>query len=181
VRNTGDWMGIGMWMWQRLRCSASLALVAVVALIANLLLSQTVGATSICQWVDKNGKVQFSDVVPETYRSIVTCTHTPTTETPADQRAAGEKSKKRRDNSSPPATAASTVASPQSPASKPAAKQPVERVTDSTDCKTWRRLFDESGACFSPFRTARGGIKAEAFAACNEVPNPEAKCGPQTN
>lgn len=157
------------------------ALLAALAVGANVVFSPAVGATSICRWVDKNGKVQFSDVVPESYKSVVTCTHTEKTATPANQRAANDSLKDRRNNASPPATAASNPVPPQATASQSTAKRPGEKVNENTNCQTWRRLYDESGACFAPFRTARGGIKAEAFAACNEVPNPEAKCGPQSN
>ena len=57
-------------------------------------------------------------------------------------------------------------------------KRPSQGVTDTTDCATWRRLYLESEACFGPFRTVGGGIKAEAFEACTVIPSPEPKCGP---
>ncbi len=159
----------------------SFAILALLAVATGVLYSPAVGATSVCRWVDRNGKVQLSDVVPQSYRSVVTCTHTEKTAAPATRRAASDSSKDRSNNTSSPATAASNPVPPQDMSPQPAAKRPKETVTESTDCPTWQRLYDESGACFAPFRTARGGIKAEAFAACNEVPNPEAKCGPQRN
>lgn len=158
-----------------------IATFAVAAIVASFCLPATAQASSICRWVDEKGQAQFSDVVPESYKSTVTCTHSPTTESSNARRDADKESKDLQSKPSRPAAAASNPAPPESAASQPAARQPAERVTESTDCKTWRRLYDESGACFAPFRTARGGIKAEAFAACNEVPNPEAKCGPNTN
>lgn len=51
-------------------------------------------------------------------------------------------------------------------------------MTDDTDCETWRRLYRESEDCFGPYRTTRGGTKAEAFEKCNPIPSPELKCGP---
>ena len=154
-----------------------------VAVVVNMALSPAARATSICRWIDENGKAQFSDVVPGRYSSIVTCTHAQNSEPSAEQRAANAKAKAkaRGDKAAPVAGAAPNAAPAQGKASQPAAKQPSDNVTDSTDCKTWQRLFSESGACFAPFRTALGGIKAEAFAVCNEVPNPEAKCGPKTD
>lgn len=157
------------------------ALLGLLAAVANFLFSPAAGATSICRWIDKSGKVQFSDVIPESYKSVVTCTHTEKPATPANQRAANDSASDRRNNAGPPAAGTSNAAAPEDAASRPTAKRPVDKVTESTDCQTWRRLYDESGACFAPFRTARGGIKAEAFAACNEVPNPQAKCGSQSN
>ena len=157
------------------------ALPLLMAVVTNFLVSPAVGASSICRWIDKNGRVQISDVVPEGYKSVVTCTHTEKTATPVNQRAANGIPKDSRANESPPAAAASSAVPPQDAAARPIAKRPSQKVTESTDCQTWRRLYDESGACFAPFRTARGGIKAEAFAVCNEVANPESKCGPQSN
>jgi len=149
---------------------------AILAVVLNLSLLQAAGATSICRWIDENGQTQFSDVVPESYKPVVTCTHSQKIKPSAEQRTVDGRSNNRLDKPSPPA------ASPrQSAASVPATKQFAETVTERTNCTTWRRLYDESGACFAPFRTVRGGIKAEAFAVCNEVPNPEAKCGPPTN
>ena len=58
-------------------------------------------------------------------------------------------------------------------------KRPAELVTDATDCETWWRLYDESTACFGPFRTTRGATKVEAFDVCNAVASPEPKCGPR--
>lgn len=159
----------------------NVALLGLLAVVANFLFSPVAGATSICRWVDSNGKVQFSDVVPESYKSVVTCTHTEKTAAPVNQRAGTDNSTDRRAKASPPTAAASNTVAPEIPASRPAAKRPGEKITDSTDCQTWRRVYDESGACFAPFRTARGGIKAEAFSACNEVPNPESQCGPRSN
>lgn len=154
---------------------------ALLAIMAHFLMLPHAGATSICRWVDENGQVQFSDVVPDRYTNIVTCTHSQPIELSVEQRAANERAKRRTDKISSPATAASSAAPLQSIAPQPDAKQPAERITDSTDCPTWRRLYDESGACFAPFRTAGGGVKAEAFDKCNEVPSPEAKCGPERN
>jgi hypothetical protein len=155
--------------------------IVLVAVVVNMALSAAARATSICRWVDESGKAQFSDVVPSRYSSIVSCTHTQNSEPSVEQRAANARAKARGDKAAPVAGAAPNSAPAGDKASQPVAKQPSDNVTDSTDCKTWQRLFSESGACFAPFRTALGGIKAEAFAVCNEVPNPEAKCGPKTD
>lgn len=145
------------------------------------LLLPAAGATSICRWVDESGQVQFSDVMPDKYTSGVTCTRSETVEPTAEQRAAIKRAKDLSAKSAAPANAVVRPTPAQEAAPPPVAKQPAEVVTDSTDCTTWRRLYDESGACFALFRTVGGGIKPEAFAKCNEIPNPEAKCGPERN
>lgn len=157
-----------------------------VVITAQCLLVPLANATSICRWINEKGQTEMSDVVPDRYRSIVNCTHTEPAgadELSSKQRAAPERDKRRSSALTPrekPASG-STAAPSQTAASRPVLKRPAEIVTDKTDCTTWQRIYDESGACFAPFRTAKGGIKAEAFAQCNEVPNPEQKCGPQRN
>lgn len=157
------------------------ALLVIAAVMAHVLIVPTAGATSICRWVDETGQVQFSDVVPERYKSIVSCTHSQPTELTTEQRAQAKKSQYLDDKSSTPRQTASAAAAPQIAPSQPVTKQPTETVTDSTDCKTWWRIYNESGACFAPFRTTLGGVKAEAFDKCNEVASPEEKCGSKSN
>lgn len=70
---------------------------------------------------------------------------------------------------------------PHCPAIASITKRPAELVTETTSCPTWWRLYDESGECFGPYRTARGATKAEAFDVCNVVLSPEPKCGPRSN
>jgi hypothetical protein len=46
------------------------------------------------------------------------------------------------------------------------------------DCRNWRQEYSNSQMCFAPYRTARGGIKPEAFAVCGpEVLDPSQECG----
>ena len=156
----------------RRQCRAFAAM-AVTAL--GLLNLPSAGAASICRWVDETGQVQYADVVPDRYKTAVTCTHTPAASRPA------EPIQNRNGKRISPPQVASSAAAPPIEMPRQSAKQPSETVSPNTDCKTWLRLFNESGACFAPFRTARGGIKAEAFEKCNEIPNPEEKCGPSND
>jgi len=155
--------------------------------LALTFLVQAVGAAPICRWVDESGRTQISDVVPDRYKKVATCTDSqqyelsPSQRREANERAAAERARSRSEAANPPKKGASGPLGPAAPASQPGAKRPTEVVTDATDCKTWWRVYDESGDCFGPYRTARGGIKPEAFDKCNVVPSPEAKCGPRRN
>ncbi len=163
-------------------------LATVVALVAasSSLLSTWADATPICRWVDDSGRTQLSEVVPERHQASASCTDSSRYElSPSQQRDARHRLEQERARvvsaaATPPARPAS--AAPPRAASAPEAtlKRPAEAVTDATDCATWWRLYDESGACFGPFRTVRGGIKAEAFDMCNAIANPEPKCGPRS-
>jgi hypothetical protein len=143
-----------------------------------------VQAGDIYRWVDEQGRTQWSDVVPEKYRSSATRLDTRHYElTPEQQREAEERAARERARApnlpEPPATPAPKSAAPSVPA--PVVKRPVEQVTESTDCETWWRLYRESQDCFGPFHTVGGGLKPEAFDHCNEIPSPELKCGPYRN
>lgn len=157
------------------------------AAMALATLSPALGATLICRWVDENGQVHISDVVPDRYKSAATCTDSqryelsPEQRRDAEQRAANERSRARSDAADSPAETASSAPRPTGAASQPGAKRPTEVVTDDTDCQTWWRIYDESSECFGPYRTTRGAIKPEAFDKCNDVPSPELKCGPRRN
>jgi hypothetical protein len=140
-------------------------------------------ATTICKWIDENGRTQLAEVVPERYRSSATCTDSRQHELPAEQarqaqqraandKAAASRAAQRAEPAAPPAASLGGAA----PAV--AAKRPAQGVTDATDCETWRRLYQESEDCFGPYRTTRGATKAEAFEKCNPIPSPELKCGP---
>ncbi len=153
---------------------------------AHALISPAMGASLICRWVDQKGRTQIADVVPDRYASVATCTDskqyelTPDQRRDAAQRKAVERSKARRDMAKLPKKAASSASRPMDAASQPRAKRPTEVVTDTTDCATWWRIYDESGECFDPYKTLRG-IRSEAFDNCNEVPSPAPKCGLRSN
>jgi hypothetical protein len=144
-------------------------------------------ATAICRWVDDTGRIQLAQTVPEKYRKHATCTDsrqyelTPEQRRAALQQAADDRARARagEDAARAPLSGEPAPVRPAPAASRPFAKRPATVPTEATDCPTRWRLYDESAECFGPFRTARGGIKPEAFEVCNEVPRPEAQCGPR--
>lgn len=148
-----------------------------------LLASTGVVAATIYRWVDEQGKVHYSEVVPERYRGVARAVGAPANE-PSDeqQREALERARKDKANAAAiatdrdrlPAAAASAAASAQ-----PATKRPAKVPDDQTDCETWQRLYLESSECFGPYRTVRGATKPEAFSVCNVVPEPPSRCRPR--
>ncbi len=149
---------------------------------AALLFVLSAQAAVIYRWVDENGRTHVSDVVPEKYKKSAKRIDSGKSEIPPEQRqeaerdaakekALADEAAKRRQNAE--------VAQPANAASQAVvSKRPAQGVTDSTDCETWRRLYQESMECFGPYRTARGATKAEAFEKCNPIPSPDLKCGP---
>lgn len=157
------------------------------ATLSLMLLSASVQATSLCRWVDENGRTQIAEVVPEKYRKVAVCTDSQKYELSAEQRRAAEqrvaddRARAREAAAKPPSDRASSARGPARAASKPGAKRPTEVVTADTDCTTWWRIYDESVECFGPYRTTRGATKPEGFDRCNVVASPEPKCGPRSN
>ena len=127
----------------RTRCDRALAL-----------FSPTVGATTICRWVNENGRTQISEVVPDKYKKVATCTDSqkyelsPEQRRAAEQRVAEDRATARDQAAKPPTERASGAPRPAGAASQPGAKRPIEVVTDTTDCPTWWRIYDESVKCF---------------------------------
>lgn len=132
-------------------------------------------AGTIYKWTDDQGKVHYSDVVPEKFRSaakpVAADALAPTSEERQEAlaRAAADKA---RTSASAPSPQASTTA-----ASRPSApRRPAQLPKADTDCDTWARLYNESLECFGPYRTARGATRPEAFAHCSPVDAPPSRC-----
>jgi hypothetical protein len=139
-------------------------------------------AADIYRWVDDQGRTHLSDVVPDRYRDSATRTDSRRYElTPEQQHEANERAAQERLRDAPvnPAASASPAApTPTAATPAPLLKRPAERVSATTSCTTWWRLYRESQECFGPFRTVGGGVKPEAFDHCNEIQSPETRCGP---
>jgi hypothetical protein len=152
-----------------------LLLLTAVAVASWWLASAAVAAT-VYRWVDDQGRVHYSDVVPERYRSTARPVDAPAAEPTAEQRQdALERARSERERAAAPSidrAGPAASAPPSSAASAPPVKRPAQVPNDQTDCETWQRLYEESIECFGPFRTVRGGIKPEAFEVCNVVRAP---------
>jgi hypothetical protein len=148
--------------------------------VSAILLAVPMLAATIYRWVDDQGQVHFSDVVPEKYRKTAKPIDAPAGPSMEQQHEAAERAAKdkaraaqmSKDRESNKATA------PASASTAPASvKRPPMAPDESTDCDTWRRLYRESLECFAPYRTARGATNAEAFEHCTPVLEPPARCG----
>lgn len=155
--------------------------------IAMSLVAAGADATPVCRWVDEAGRTQVASAVPDSYKAVAICTDSQKYEITPEQRRAAEheaeddKARARSEAARRPAPSASISPRAKAPAPPHVTKRPMEVVTEATSCTTWWRLYDESGECFGPFRTARGATKAEAFDVCNVVLSPESRCGPRSN
>lgn len=155
-----------------------LPLLQTIVVGVSLLMSSVTAASAVYRWVDDRGRVHYSDVVPERYRSKATPVKASAADPSAEQqREALERTQREKAKALLPspsvnrsAPAASTTTA--SAASSPPGKRPAQIPNERTDCDTWQRLYEESADCFGPYRTVGGGVKPEAFEVCNVVPEP---------
>lgn len=138
-------------------------------------------AAAIYQWVDDQGRVQFSDTVPERYRRAATEVQVeqfkaaPKPEVPPN-RTMAKPLPVPRDGINP-RTAAPSAGISAAPAGAAAPSALRDSRNGKTDCATLQREYAASQACFAPFVTAFGSVKAEAFEKCTPMVDPSPQCG----
>ncbi len=156
-----------------------IAFVGALCLLASALVNAA--GAAVYRWVDDQGKVHYSEVVPQRYQGVARRIDAPANEPTDEQRRAAlaraqqEKARAAQMASEraaeqerrTPASTPTAVAAPQ-----PTGKRPAQIPNDQTDCETWQRLYLESIECFGPFRTVGGGIKPQAFEVCHVVAEP---------
>ena len=136
----------------------------------------------IYRWVDENGRVQFSDTVPEKFKKSATHIDsrqyelTPAQRREAEARTARDKALAAEREAKAAATSPGQVASAAAPASA------ISPTAGASDCATLRRRFAESNECFAPFFNRNGSVKAEGHAKCGPpVPYPTSECSAARN
>lgn len=161
-----------------------------VALCLLAPVSASAAGDAVYRWVDDQGKVHYAEIVPQRYQDVAKRVDAPADEPSAEQRRealeradqnkaraaelATERATERAADRAAEKQQLPTSTPPAAVASQPAGKLPAQTPNAQTDCKTWQRLYQESMACFGPFRTVGGGTQAEAFAHCNVVAEPPA-------
>jgi hypothetical protein len=122
-------------------------------------------AMDVYKWTDAKGQVHYGDAVPEGKASSakgISVKGGPVSE--ADRKAATERLAKYREDL--------VRASPET-AAAPAATTPKPR---KTPCEEAWDAYNESYACFDPYRMGKGTIRLEAFQGCKEVNRPPEAC-----
>ena len=161
--------------WTFLATSTELRSHLVLAGLLYFLTSALVNSANatVFRWEDEQGRTFYSEIVPPQYLGVAKPVDVPAEPSAEQRRVALERAQKDKARA-----AAIQTPRPQLPASapttaaQPVVKRPAQLPTDKTDCETWQRLYEESMACFGPYNVVGGGIKQEAFDACNEVAEP---------
>ena len=130
------------------------------ALLCVGLVSASSWGAELYKWVDDNGTVQMGDTVPPKYRN---------------------KAKRLNYQESTPATLPRAPVSSPPQFSRPQAPEvavsPASKAggaaSDTDSYEEKMRKYRASQECFAPYRNATGGIKAEAFQHCTDLPEPQ--------
>lgn len=125
------------------------------------------------KWVDENGKTHYGDQVPERYQKKQQSLKVDKAPSQADRDAALQRIQKEKN--------AANALKAQRDATAGAAGKPAKAAAapaNETACQKEWRLFLDSKTCFQPFRTATGGIRAEAYQHCKEMDEPRSVCPP---
>lgn len=140
-------------------------------------------AGDIYRWVDGNGRVHFSDSVPDEFKKSATRMDSSKYEISEEQRLraqqrAAEDAAKARAQEDARGRAAEKEAQAASQAAAAAKGAPRATAGGSIDCEEQHRRYRESITCFAPYVTAQGAVRAEAYGKCETVSDPGPVCGP---
>ena len=151
-------------------------------------LSFAASAAVTWRWVDDNGRVHYSDTVPDKFKKTATKVDTTPSELNADQKA---EAKARAERERLAAEARAREANARAARNAPAASAPASAAAAAAsgprtaggiappgnDCASQQQAYRASQECFAPFRNVNGSIKTEAYEKCVEVPDPSPRCG----
>ena len=142
-------------------------------------LAGVAAAAEIYKWVDEHGQTQYSNSVPKAQRSkakpieldpeVSDAQRQEAEQRLIKDRALAESLTRERQNAAAKGAPKATVPPP-APAKTAAA--PAAPLDKKKMCEEEWKRYRDSQACFGPYRTANGGIKAEAFQQCADVKQP---------
>ena len=126
-------------------------------------------AAEVYRWTDENGRVNYGVSAPPEKRTDARTVDTSGAKlNDTDRNAAANRLA--RDQAylrSPSLTASAPVFAASSPVTS------VPRQDAPASCQeAWKR-YNESYACFDPYRARNGMVKAEGFARCKQLPRPD--------
>lgn len=126
------------------------------------------------KWVDENGKTHYGDQVPERHQQKQQSLRIDRAPSQADRDAANQRIQKEKNAANAMKAQRDAKAAVGGRPSKTGADGPA----NETACQKEWRLFLDSKTCFEPYRTATGGIRAEAYQHCKEMTEPKSICPP---
>ena len=118
------------------------------------------------RWTDEMGRVHFGDSPPGTTKNKAKAVDLKSSDvSPEEAQAARARLEKEKARLNQPSPRAALLPEDKTPASD------QEGGKESSCAEQWAK-YDESWACFNPYRIQGGAVKEEAFAHCTEIKTP---------
>jgi hypothetical protein len=138
-------------------------------LLTGILLTFSIEAAEIYRWVDAQGQVHFSDAIPTAKGTKALPVDLRATDVSDQQR---QEAKERQAKDLERLKKPKTISEPTPTTPPPQTSKPPAPLNPDASCEEQWAAFDQSWACFNPYRTANGSIKGEAFEHCSELSAP---------
>lgn len=138
-------------------------------LFAACLFSAVANGGEMYRWTDKEGRVHYSDSVPDSQKANARTVDTGSSLTEAQRRQAERRAAMEKSILDRRARANRADSEDYGVPSDTRAGNPKGGCEEA-----WRR-YRESQACFAPYKLANGAVKAEAFTRCVDVAEPECR------
>lgn len=134
-----------------------------------LVLTSATASAAVYRWVDDTGAVHYGDSVPEAHKNKAKPISVAPSPTEAERAAAEDRRAHDKSLAEAARKAQETAQGKTATLPPPASAGAGGKRTCEQEWQAW----EQSAACFAPFRNASGGIRAEAFKKCTELPAPK--------
>ena len=136
------------------------------------------GAQQAYKWTDEKGQVHYGDQVPQDKKAVARPIVTEEAPSEKDRKLAEERLARDKDYLKK-ADAASPASAPPVPAAKASAPRRPSDPSKMTCEEAWK-AYNDSYACFDPYRITESRVKLEAFQHCEQVTQPQ-NCPPPSD
>jgi len=133
-------------------------------LVFSLLLPALVHGGEIYRWTDDKGQIHYGDKVPGAFQGAAKPVEVNGAAVSDEERQAAQARLAREKKQLQENADSGRTATPQ------AAPPPAPR--EAATCEEQWARYDASWACFNPYRTAYGAVKAEAYQHCTQIEAP---------
>src|SRR5438045_1627688 len=140
-------------------------LIRTAALFVFLLVFALAQGDEIYRWTDESGRVHYGDSAPDPHRAKAINVNNATMTDAQRQEAAARLARDR--------ALLEKKATPVAPLVSGIESSRAADTNDAPTCEEEWKKYDDSYACFNPYRLANGAVRVEAYAVCTEVKQPE--------
>lgn len=137
-------------------------------LLCLLSISVVTYGGEIYKWTDQNGQIHYGDSTAGSQNPNATTIDWPNATITGEQRQEADARLKREQTQ-----LKQNVAPDESQAPSQGASGATPTGAEHNSCEAQWKKYEDSYACFDPYRLANGGVKTEAFEHCTEEKMPD--------